>query len=114
MGSLQNRSRRRARLVFWMKLKRCATWGSRAEGRSRMRSGSQRRDIELSNGQFAKQVAPARTFGFLDEVEALRNLGLARGGSLENAIWLATPRHRAEQWAVCKTGRAGAHVWFSG
>lgn len=50
--------------------------------------GAQRRDIELSNGQFAKQVAPARTFGFLDEVEALRNLGLARGGSLENAIVL--------------------------
>jgi len=50
--------------------------------------GKQRREIEISNGQFAKQVAPARTFGFLDEVEALRNLGLARGGSLENAIVL--------------------------
>jgi UDP-3-O-[3-hydroxymyristoyl] N-acetylglucosamine deacetylase len=50
--------------------------------------GTQRREIELTNGQFASQVAPARTFGFLDEVEALRNLGLARGGSLENAIML--------------------------
>ena len=50
--------------------------------------GIQRRSIEFVNGQFAKQVAPARTFGFLDEVEALRNLGLARGGSLENAIIL--------------------------
>jgi UDP-3-O-[3-hydroxymyristoyl] N-acetylglucosamine deacetylase len=50
--------------------------------------GTQRRDIELTNGQFASQVAPARTFGFLAEVEALRNLGLARGGSLENAIVL--------------------------
>jgi UDP-3-O-[3-hydroxymyristoyl] N-acetylglucosamine deacetylase len=50
--------------------------------------GIQRRSIEFANGQFAKQVAPARTFGFLDEVEALRNLGLARGGSLENAIIL--------------------------
>ena len=50
--------------------------------------GTQRREIELTDGQFARQVAPARTFGFLDEVEALRNLGLARGGSLENAIVL--------------------------
>ena len=50
--------------------------------------GTQRREIELANGQFAKQVAPARTFGFLNEVEALRNLGLARGGSLDNAIVL--------------------------
>lgn len=50
--------------------------------------GRQRREIELTNGQFAREVAPARTFGFLDEVEALRNLGLARGGSLENAIVL--------------------------
>ncbi len=50
--------------------------------------GTQRRDVHFTNGQFAKQIAPARTFGFLDEVEALRNLGLARGGSLENAIVL--------------------------
>jgi len=31
-------------------------------------------------------IAPARTFGFLEEVKALRNHGLARGGSLENAV----------------------------
>ena len=50
--------------------------------------GTQRRRIELTNGQFAGEVASARTFGFLNEVEALRDLGLARGGSLENAIVL--------------------------
>ncbi|HSB10429.1 MAG TPA: UDP-3-O-acyl-N-acetylglucosamine deacetylase [Blastocatellia bacterium] len=50
--------------------------------------GRQRREIQLTNGQFAREVAPARTFGFLDEVEALRDLGLARGGSLDNAIVL--------------------------
>ena len=50
--------------------------------------GTQRRDVEFTNGQFSSEIAPARTFGFLDEVEALRNLGLARGGSLENAIVL--------------------------
>jgi UDP-3-O-[3-hydroxymyristoyl] N-acetylglucosamine deacetylase len=35
---------------------------------------------------FAEQIAPARTFGFLREVEMLRRNGLALGGSLENAI----------------------------
>ncbi|MCS7208756.1 MAG: UDP-3-O-acyl-N-acetylglucosamine deacetylase, partial [Fimbriimonadales bacterium] len=32
------------------------------------------------------QIAPARTFGFLREVEALRQQGLARGGALDNAL----------------------------
>ncbi len=35
---------------------------------------------------FVAEIAPARTFGFLREVEALRQGGLARGGSLENAV----------------------------
>jgi UDP-3-O-[3-hydroxymyristoyl] N-acetylglucosamine deacetylase len=35
---------------------------------------------------YAEQVAPARTFGFIEEVEALRAAGLARGGSIENAL----------------------------
>ncbi|HSO73782.1 MAG TPA: UDP-3-O-acyl-N-acetylglucosamine deacetylase [Blastocatellia bacterium] len=50
--------------------------------------GTQRLDIQITNGQFARQVASARTFGFLHEIEALRNMGLTRGGSLENAIVL--------------------------
>jgi UDP-3-O-[3-hydroxymyristoyl] N-acetylglucosamine deacetylase len=33
-----------------------------------------------------EQIAPARTFGFLREVEALRQQGLALGGALENAL----------------------------
>jgi UDP-3-O-[3-hydroxymyristoyl] N-acetylglucosamine deacetylase len=37
---------------------------------------------------FARQIAPARTFGFLNEVQKLQALGLARGGSLQNAIVL--------------------------
>jgi UDP-3-O-[3-hydroxymyristoyl] N-acetylglucosamine deacetylase len=49
---------------------------------------TQRHEIEIVDGQFSQQVGPARTFGFLDEIEALRNMGLARGGSLENAIVL--------------------------
>lgn len=50
--------------------------------------GTQRRELEMSNGQFTQEVASARTFGFLDEIEALRNSGLIRGGSLENAVVL--------------------------
>lgn len=37
---------------------------------------------------YREQIAPARTFGFLHEVEALRQQGLAQGGSLENALIL--------------------------
>jgi len=50
--------------------------------------GTQRREIEIHDGQFAQHLASARTFGFLNELEALRNLGLTRGGSLDNAIVL--------------------------
>jgi UDP-3-O-[3-hydroxymyristoyl] N-acetylglucosamine deacetylase len=50
--------------------------------------GTQRRDIEVVDGQFAQQIASARTFGFLSEIQALRNLGLSRGASLENAVGL--------------------------
>jgi UDP-3-O-[3-hydroxymyristoyl] N-acetylglucosamine deacetylase len=50
--------------------------------------GTQRHEIKIIDGQFTKQVASARTFGFLGEIEALRNSGLIRGGSLDNAIVL--------------------------
>jgi UDP-3-O-[3-hydroxymyristoyl] N-acetylglucosamine deacetylase len=50
--------------------------------------GTQRREIEIVDGQFSQEVAPARTFGFLHEIEALRGSGLIRGGSLENAVVL--------------------------
>lgn len=40
----------------------------------------------LPPDRYEREIAPARTFGYLDEVEALRARGLAIGGSLENAI----------------------------
>src|SRR5687768_2482530 len=46
----------------------------------------QSRTIRLSEESFVEDIAPARTFGFLKEVEMLRQQGLALGGSLENAI----------------------------
>ena len=48
--------------------------------------GFQQRSLELVKGVFNSAVAGARTFGFMHEVEYLRNQGLALGGSLENAI----------------------------
>jgi len=44
--------------------------------------------LELSNGQYVSNIAPARTFGFLHEGEAMRQQGLIRGASRENAIVL--------------------------
>ena len=44
--------------------------------------------VELSNGNFLRQIAPARTFGFLHEADAMRQQGLIRGASTENAIVL--------------------------
>jgi UDP-3-O-[3-hydroxymyristoyl] N-acetylglucosamine deacetylase len=42
--------------------------------------------VRVTPRSFTEQVAPARTFGFLREVEMLRKSGLALGGSLENAV----------------------------
>ena len=46
----------------------------------------QSRTIRMSEAAFVDEIAPARTFTFLKEVEMLRQQGLALGGSLENAI----------------------------
>ena len=43
-------------------------------------------EIDFSSTSFVKEVSRARTFGFVHEIEYLRSRGLARGGSLENAI----------------------------
>jgi len=48
----------------------------------------QQKSMELDEQVFVDEIAPARTFGFLKEVEMLRQRGLALGGSLENAVVL--------------------------
>ncbi len=50
--------------------------------------GKQTFEFEASAENFAREIAPARTFGFLHEVEELKKNGLVRGGSMENAIVL--------------------------
>jgi len=44
--------------------------------------------VELSNGNYLREIAPARTFGFLHQADAMRQQGLIRGASTENAIVL--------------------------
>src|SRR3954462_12169356 len=46
----------------------------------------QSRSIRLNEDTFVDEIAPARMFGFLKEVEWMRQQGLALGGSLENAV----------------------------
>jgi UDP-3-O-[3-hydroxymyristoyl] N-acetylglucosamine deacetylase len=48
--------------------------------------GRQRVDLVVDEQSFREELADCRTFGFLAEVEALRAIGLARGGSLENCV----------------------------
>ena len=48
----------------------------------------QQKTMELDEQTFVDHIAPARTFGFLKEVEILRQRGLAMGGSFENSIVL--------------------------
>ncbi len=48
----------------------------------------QTRTLRITEESFVEDIAPARTFGFLKEVEMLRQKGLALGGSLDNAVVL--------------------------
>ena len=48
--------------------------------------GSQLLDMEVTPERYATAIAPARTFGFEAELNQLRDMGLIRGASLENAV----------------------------
>jgi UDP-3-O-[3-hydroxymyristoyl] N-acetylglucosamine deacetylase len=48
--------------------------------------GRQRVDLRMDEQAFRRELADCRTFGFLHEVEQLRAMGLARGGSMENVV----------------------------
>jgi len=50
--------------------------------------GQQKYNFRFSLEEYIEEIARARTFGFLREVEYLRSIGLALGGSLENAVVL--------------------------
>lgn len=48
--------------------------------------GRQCLDMELTAESYERDIAPARTFGFLDELPLMKDMGLIRGGSLANAL----------------------------
>jgi len=50
--------------------------------------GKQKYQFDFSTAKYIDEISRARTFGFLKEVQYLRSIGLALGGSLENAIVL--------------------------
>ncbi|OGA53489.1 MAG: UDP-3-O-[3-hydroxymyristoyl] N-acetylglucosamine deacetylase [Betaproteobacteria bacterium RIFCSPLOWO2_12_FULL_63_13] len=51
-----------------------------------LEKSAQSTSVDFAETSYAKEVARARTFGFMQDVEALRASGLALGGSMENAI----------------------------
>ncbi len=65
--------------------------------------GQQWHSWQPGREDFATTIAPARTFGFADQIEQLRTLGLIKGGSLENALvcdrkqWLNPPLRFANE-----------------
>jgi UDP-3-O-[3-hydroxymyristoyl] N-acetylglucosamine deacetylase len=48
--------------------------------------GRQSYTMTLTRENFAREIAPARTFGFMHELDALTKMGLGRGASLENTL----------------------------
>src|SRR6202521_5907700 len=50
--------------------------------------GVQEIELRVGRESFSRMLAPARTFGFVQDFEGLRRMGLIRGGSLDNAIVL--------------------------
>jgi UDP-3-O-[3-hydroxymyristoyl] N-acetylglucosamine deacetylase len=51
--------------------------------------GKQRLVFDLQKGNYASEIAPARTFGYIEELEALKQQGLGRGASIDNALALS-------------------------
>jgi UDP-3-O-[3-hydroxymyristoyl] N-acetylglucosamine deacetylase len=51
--------------------------------------GHQSRSVVLCDRAFEEEIAPARTFGLLQDLEYMKNYGLAKGGSLDNAVVVA-------------------------
>jgi UDP-3-O-[3-hydroxymyristoyl] N-acetylglucosamine deacetylase len=58
--------------------------------------GTQAATFTADPAVFAREIAPARTFGFAAEIDALRAAGLARGATLENALVIYEDRFSDE------------------
>ncbi|MDR1514953.1 MAG: UDP-3-O-acyl-N-acetylglucosamine deacetylase [Synergistaceae bacterium] len=66
------------------------------------------KDAVITPESFAKEIAPARTFALLSEVESLRHAGLAGGGSLENTL-VFTERGAVNDAPLRIDGECAAH-----
>jgi UDP-3-O-[3-hydroxymyristoyl] N-acetylglucosamine deacetylase len=51
--------------------------------------GRQKLELEVTPERYARDIAPARTFGFAQELDQMRNMGLIRGATLDSAVCFA-------------------------
>ncbi len=51
--------------------------------------GAQSLEMEVSPENYAREISPARTFGFANELDQMRNMGLIRGATLDSAVCFA-------------------------
>jgi UDP-3-O-[3-hydroxymyristoyl] N-acetylglucosamine deacetylase len=94
----QGALRRRIRMLDTVSVREGAKWASLGPGEhddltlharidfESRAIGIQEMSLRLQPGLFARDLAFARTFGFARDVEKLKAMGLARGGSLDNAV----------------------------
>lgn len=94
----QSALRRRIRVLETIEVKDGVKWARLSPSRDNLLTlkakiefetkaiGTQQMAMRLMPGLFARDIAYARTFGFARDVEMLKSMGLARGGSLDNAV----------------------------
>lgn len=94
----QKALRRRIRVLDTIEVKDGVKWARLSPSRDNLLTlkakiefetkaiGTQQMAMRLMPGLFARDIAYARTFGFARDVETLKSMGLARGGSLDNAV----------------------------
>ena len=71
-------------------------------------SGGQSLEMEVTPERYATEIAPARTFGFEYELDQMRNMGLIRGASLENAVCFTRDRRDESRTACASPTNAAA------
>ncbi|MEL7113810.1 MAG: UDP-3-O-acyl-N-acetylglucosamine deacetylase [Pseudomonadota bacterium] len=94
----QNTLRRRIRILDTVEVRDGVKWARLSPSKDNVLTltakiefetkaiGTQQMSMRLMPGLFARDIAFARTFGFARDVETLKAMGLARGGSLDNAV----------------------------
>lgn len=73
--------------------------------------GHQQHTVVVDSDEFRSSIAPARTFGFAEEIAALREEGYARGGSLTNAVVIENDRVISAGGCVTKMNSYATRFW---